>query len=656
MSLVHPSFLWALLVLVIPILIHLFNFRKTIRIYFSNTRLLKQVKEETTQKRRLKQYVVLASRLMFLFFLVMAFTQPFLSPQTKMVDQQSIIIYVDNSYSMISPVAEKVRALDEAIRMAQSIVDLFPASTAIQLITNDFSSFSNSFKTRTEVSDLLSQIKLSAISRRASEVTSCIKEKKATLFWFSDFQKSTFGGVNKTDSLLQIRLVPLTFEKYPNVSVDSVYLENPFAIGGEKNTVKVRLHNTGKRDAAGLMIKLSINGVQAASASVNLSPDSFAEVPFDIASGLKGNNKATISFSDFPISFDNEFLFTLNYTSKLKVIEIKPNSLPTFVGKVFGNKDVFSFQSFNLTNLNYSLIANADLVVISGIDRIDDALAIAINSYNKGFGVILFIPGLQPDISSYQRLLSMPISKSGESEMIELDKPDFRNPFFADVFADKNLSIAMPRAKGILDWGIDRSAILKFKSGKPFLSQFSKTFILASPLEKGFTDFFNHAIFVPVMYRIAASGKKTEQPLYYSLTSSTIIIPSDSTVGDESVKLIGEQEFIPSQRRINGKLLLELPKYDLSAGFYNVVDKNDTVGLIAFDLDKNESLLQQMTGEEARTALGGQSNISVLKSNSPETFSAEIKERYLGKPLWKYAILLALTFLLAEVLLIRFLK
>jgi hypothetical protein len=53
---------------------------------------------------------------------------------------------------------------------------------------------------------------------------------------------------------------------------------------------------------------------------------------------------------------------------------------------------------------------------------------------------------------------------------------------------------------------------------------------------------------------------------------------------------------------------------------------------------------------------GNGSNISVFEANSTEAFSNEIKDRYLGKPLWKYALLLALFFLLVEVLLIRFLK
>jgi hypothetical protein len=662
MSLVYPSFLWALLVLAVPIFIHLFNFRKTTRIYFSNTRFLKQVKEETTQKRKLKQYLVLASRLLFLFFLVTAFAQPFLPASDDLAGQQQIILYIDNSFSMSSPVADKTRALEEAVRMAQRMVDLFPPSTSFQLLTNDFSPFSNSFKTRGEVSDLLSQIKLSAISRSSSEILGRLRETQGTLFWFSDFQKSTFGDGAKIDSARHVRLVPLTLENHPNIFVDSIYLDNPFAIGGEKNSIHVHLQNASEKNVERLVIKLSINGVQAAATSVNISPHSFTEVPFDLVSGLKGNNRVVVSFNDFPISFDNQFFFTLNYTTRLNVIEIKASDAPTYIEKVFGNRDVFAYRGFNASNLNYSLLANADLLVVNGLDRIDDAMAAAIKASRQNFGSLLFVPGLQPDINSYQKLFSVPLSKATHPESpdsyrgVELDKPDFQNPFFANVFEDQRSSIAMPHAAGVIDWGVDRTAILKFKNARPFLSQFGQTFVLASPLEKTYTDFFNHALFVPVMYRIAASGRKSEQTLYYPITSPTIIIPSDSLSGDEPVKLIGDQELIPAQRQITGKLILELPKYAVSAGFYKVVHKRDTTGLLAFDLDKRESLLQQLTGEEAKAALGGRLNVSIFKANSAETFGTEIKERYLGKPLWKYAIVLSLIFLLAEVLLIRFLR
>jgi Aerotolerance regulator N-terminal len=651
----YPSFLWALGALAIPIIIHLFNFRKTTRIYFSNTRFLKQVKQETTQKRKLKQFLVLASRLLFLFFLVMAFAQPFLPATDQVNNQKNISVYLDNSLSMSAPVGEKTRALDAGIQMVQEVVQTFPSDVRYQLITNDFAPFSNSFKTKSEVLDFLSQVRTSAISRKAEEVTKRLLEKN-TLFWISDFQRSTFGNSIKMDSSLQVKLVPVKYTKLSNVFVDSVYLENPFVIGGEKNPVKVRLRNAGEKQVEGLVTKLSINSIQASAATVNLEPNSSNVISFDLSASPRGVNKATLSFSDYPVSFDNEFYFTLNYSGKLKIIEIKAVKEITSIERVYGNKELFSFSSFQASNLNYSLLAAADLVIVNGLNKIEPSLQAALTSY-KNSNSLLVIPSQKPDVDSYQNLIGLKMRVNAEEKIpIQLNLPDFQNPLLQNVFEEKNSAMSMPAATKLLDWGTDRSSVLQFKDGRPFLSQVGNVFLLASPLEKTFTDFYNHALFVPLMYRIAALGKRSEQRPYYSLSSTLVSISADSLVGEEPIKMQGKQEVIPLQRRLGDKVLLEMPKYALDPGFYTIAFKEDTLDVVAFNLDKSESILESLTGEEAKTLLGGGNSISIFNAASPEAFRNEIKERYLGTPLWKYAVVLALLFLLIEVLLLRFLK
>ena len=206
MNFAFPQFLWALTALSIPIIVHLFNFRKTPRVFFSNNRLLRQIKEETTQKRRLKQYLVLASRLLFVFFLVMAFAQPFLPAKEQVSAARNIVIYLDNSYSMSAQVGGKARALDAGIGFVREIVDLFPPDTRYKLVTNDFAPFSNAFKTQTEILDLLTQVRLSAVSRTWDEVDKRIGTEKegADIFWISDFQKSTSGTGEGTGTVTRM--------------------------------------------------------------------------------------------------------------------------------------------------------------------------------------------------------------------------------------------------------------------------------------------------------------------------------------------------------------------------------------------------------------------------------------------------------------------
>ena len=664
MTFLYPTFLWALATISIPVIIHLFNFRKTTRVFFSNTRFLRDIKQATTAKRRLKHFLILASRILFLFFLVITFCQPVIPAHEQLGTNHNVVLYLDNSQSMSAQLDEKTRGLDGAISFAKSIVDVFPPDTRYKLLTNDFSPFSNTFKTKPEVLDLLTQIRLSPVSRSFAEVQDRIHQDRSTkgseVFWISDLQKSTLGPAVVPDSTVRLHLVPIKFNQQSNVFIDSAYLENPFSAGGGKNVLHVAVRNDGKKEVNQLNLKLTLNKIQEGTASVTIPAQGISEATFDIATTLTGLNEARITFNDFPVSFDNEFVLALNFTSKIKILEVKASDGRTAVERVFGNESIFSFQSFSVGNFNYSLLSAADLVVVNGLNSIDPALSGALRSFISDYGTVLVIPGVSPDVENLRTSLRLRSLKSTPSKtMSELGRPDFSNPFFENVFEEKSVSMAMPHGLKMLDWGSDRAAILQFKNDQPFLSRFNQIgqlYLMSCALESSQTDFANHALFVPVMYRIAASGKKNDFKPYYTLRESFIKLHMDSIRGDEPLRWIGAEEVVPAQRTVNDDVIFDIPEFSISRGFYKVVSRRDTVNLIAFNLDKKESLMDQYSGAEMKEMLGNSDNVTIFKVGSVDAFSNEIKERYLGKPLWKYALILAILFILTEILLIRFLK
>jgi hypothetical protein len=274
MTFLYPSFLWALLALSIPVIIHLFNFRKTTRVFFSNNRFLKQVKEVTTAKRRLKHYLILASRLLFLLFLVLAFAQPIIPAREQLDAERNIVIYLDNSLSMTAQMPDRTPALDAALNFSRSIVDMFPPDTRYRILTNDFAPFSNTFKTKTEALDILAQVRSSPVSRSMEEIKNRLGQQESRsreFFWISDFQKSTTGAIpTEWDSASRWHLVPITFASAPNVFVDSAWLQNPFAAGGEKNVLTVSVRNDGTEEVSQLNLKLTINAIQAGTSTIDM--------------------------------------------------------------------------------------------------------------------------------------------------------------------------------------------------------------------------------------------------------------------------------------------------------------------------------------------------------------------------------------------------
>src|SRR5271165_4466735 len=102
MRFLYPAFLFALISLTIPVLIHLFNFRRYQKVYFSNVQFLKEIQEQQSHRRNLKERLILATRLLALTFLVLAFAKPYLAGENNANagKQQAVSIFVDNSYSM----------------------------------------------------------------------------------------------------------------------------------------------------------------------------------------------------------------------------------------------------------------------------------------------------------------------------------------------------------------------------------------------------------------------------------------------------------------------------------------------------------------------------------------------------------------------------
>ncbi|MDX1630018.1 MAG: hypothetical protein R3345_15020, partial [Fulvivirga sp.] len=593
---------------------------------------------------------------------VMVFAQPIIEAGEEGLGKSDVLIYLDNSYSMSNEIDESKSALDAGVTYIEALSALFPGDRAYQLLTNEFGASSRIPMSKTELNDRVTEIEYSSNTRSIEEVYSRILSQEKipqNIFWISDFQKSIGAGVDEIvfDSSLHVNLVPLPFTSTKNVAVDSLWLENPFLIGDERLTLNVKIKNYGDIEINDLVVKVFVDDVQSATASINLAPNSVEQISFDLAFELSGVNQCRITFEEFPVTFDNEFYFVIDGQERVNVLEIKSTDDITSVGRVYGNEQLFNLTSINVANLDYNLISRQDLVILNGIEEIDLSLAAAINDYITSFGSVLLIPSPSPQIESYRQINGTGnLRMQDTTSYIELSTPDYENPFFEHVFEEKNARIAMPSGKKLLDWGRDRTAILSFGNGDPFLSQLggrSNLFVLASPLSMEYTTFHTHALFVPVMYRLAVQSASLDNRLYYFVDEPTVSMRTDSVLGDDIFKLESEQGTIVPDQRVSGKdIQLEISPEILDAGFYDLILGENKITTLAFNKDFSESDLRQLTADEIKSIFRG--NISLISASDKNDFAEEVKNKYIGKPLWKYALVLALFFLLSEVLLIRF--
>ncbi|WP_299991580.1 BatA domain-containing protein [uncultured Pontibacter sp.] len=669
MAFLYPSFLWALAAIAIPIVLHLIQLRRAKRVEFSNVKFIQVSKDLTASQRNLKELLILAARILFITFLVFAFAQPFLpaSETVRPVDSSQVTIALDNSLSMQNLHAEDdLTLLTVAADQAKKVLDIFPSTTAISINTNSNYNRAATVGTNDAVNEL-DQLSHSTRPFVSQQVMSANQVAAEHVFLFSDFQKSYFEPslLSRVDSNRIYHLVPLKAAGTSNVFVDSVYLADEFVRPGTEGTLYVRLYNAGDKAIPDCPVKLVIDNVQLATLSIDLPPKQITETAINFTIRGEGNKRAWVEVEDYPVEFDNLYYFVLQPSGRLSITEISGNE-ESPLQRLYRNEPLFQIQRFSPNNIDYARLNSSDIIIIQGIDEIPAALVSTLDTYVKSGGTLAVIPPSTERSSSYAALmqsLSIPASlNAGSSTKTSLGIPDRDNPFFKTIFADYDPKMQMPASVRKLAWSRSSEDILKYRGGTPYLSRFDrgqgKVYLMAAPLQPEQNELVNHALFVPVMYRLAISSYKQEQQIAYRLQNMAITVPIQKQVGGESIfKLVKDSTvFIPEQQVRGGRLVFNVPPDLDEAGFYELQHQGEAVSSFAFNFDKQESVLDQYSPAELRSFLPeGQQHVHVYDYSDTFSVKSEFEKRFFGVTLWKYCLLLCLIFLMAEIALIRFL-
>ena len=409
-----PEFLFALAALAIPVIIHLFNFRRFKKVFFTNVRFLKELKEETTNKSRLKHLLVLATRLLAITFLVFAFAQPVIPKNNNQVvkAENAVSVYVDNSFTM-EGISKEGTLLEVAKKKAREIANAYPPSTRFQLLTNDFEAVHQRLISREEFFDGLDQVKISPATKKLTEVIARQQEVFHNLnntsklsFILSDFQQSSADfQACQLDTSLNIILLPLVSQSTSNLFVDSCWFTSPVVQLNRTTELNVRLYNSGDKDADNVPVKLSINGVQRAVASIPVPAGKSSTTVMSFTVSEPGWQKTEVSITDHPITFDDVYYFSFEVKNKINLLSINGDGMSPYLKALFGNDPFFAFNNSSLSQVDYSLLPQENFVILNDLPSISSGLASELQKYLSKGGEILIFPDSTADINSYNQLL-----------------------------------------------------------------------------------------------------------------------------------------------------------------------------------------------------------------------------------------------------------
>lgn len=672
MNFVFPFFLFALFALAIPIIIHLFYFRKYKKVYFSDIRFLKQVQEEKSTIDKLKKRLILATRLLALLFLILAFAQPFIGSNKNKLNQgnSAVCVYVDNSYSMgLKKGGEQVLSIAKI--KAKEIANAFNTGDKFSLLTNDLEGTHQRWMQKQDFLDAIDKIELSPniktideISKKEATLFQSLNAKNKLGFFISDFQKNMISKSEDTTFIAHFLNIQSETEK--NLFVDTCWFEQPLFTINTNNKLLVRIKNAGNTAAEKVRISVKINGVVKAIDDVSIAPENSITDSFNITATQAGWQKAEITFNDYPITFDDHFYFAYKVAQNEKVLSIDDAETPNNIASIFTNDVHFSFDKINKGQLDYSSFKNYSLIILNQLTDISSGIASSLKEYIDNGGNIYIIPSVNADINSYNSFLSNNNAGSFGALQVkngEVTKINLQEELFKSVFNNLPKNVETPKIKKlypilsntnnnereILSTNIGSPLVTKFDAGNGFI------YVQAVPLSADFSDIQANAIFAPMIYN-SAVYKKNKQALYYTIGKDNLIELKNSNTNGESVYKLsnGKNEFIPENRSVGNSVLLRVNNTLESDGHYSINSNNNELGIAAFNFDRTESNLKFASKDEIATTFNKKNQL--ILDNTKANLSAEVKQIKDGVLLWKICVILSLLFLLIEILLIRFWK
>jgi len=683
MNFIYPQFLWALLAIAVPIIIHLFNFRKFKKVYFSDVRLLRQVELETSKKSNIKHLLILFMRILAITALVLAFAQPLWKKegQANSVGEKLVTVYVDNSLSMNNSWTE-FTLLDHAKKQARTLAQSFAQSDKFQLITNEFDPVHQRFLTKEQFLTEVDEIEISSNTRRLDQIEQkqldFLKKEYAQnkyAFYLSDFQRSTANlGQLEMDSTIQLTFVPILPESIGNVFIDSVWFDSPVRMVNKKEQLFVKLVNSTSDDLQ-VKLELSLNGQVKGLVNADVLMNSEKVVTLDYVIQNPGKVEGKLSVSEYPnptAIFDDTYYFSYLLKEESKVLVI--NELPEYlaakngsINQLFSNDPFFKVTNVVSSSINYGLFAESDLIILNEVKQYTSGLISQLLTYCEAGGSILYIPSSQPDLTSNNELLlagaSGRITKK-DTANTKISYLELENPFFKDVFqkTPKNMDLPVVLQSYVIRFSgkSSRQNLMKTQNGHPFLVESTigkgKFFSLSVSLSPSFSTFTSHSLFVTTLLRIAESSGVNQEIALTTETGKLRI--REEGISGENIRIVGRRqqlEFIPETELVGGELEVFLNGELSESGNYEVVSQEKVVAAFGVNYHRDESDFEGYTLEDLQP-FAAQPWVKLLDVSALRNSGESSQFIDSSRKLWKWFVLLALVFLVCEILLIKILN
>jgi hypothetical protein len=668
MSFAYPVFLIALLAIAIPILIHLFYFRRYKKVYFSSVQWLQEAVKEQKKSGQLRERLILASRILAVTALVLAFAQPFLGKKSSAAFKNgATILYLDNSFSMGLEL-EGRPAFEMAKAAAINITQNTPGSQRLLLLTNNPEAIPPRWMSKDEMLRVIENVKLSPSGKNISEI-----ERQAAaqfreagyddkmLYIISDFQKNMSDEALKGGNFESI-LIPVTAKASRNIYIDSCWMSEPVIFRQSVNKCVIRIRNSGDDNRENVQLTLKINGQVKGVGTVDIKANGTTTDTVQFSLNSAGWQKGEVFLQDYPVQFDDRYYFSFSTNAADKVLTVEEISSGRAIFKVFNSDAHFQVERLEMGNAMPQNLNEFSLVVLNELKTIPSSYHEKLLQYVSSGGSLYVIPGNSIDINSYNSLLSqmgagqLSAKISTPEEAGSLNEQEvIVNAAFEKIPAN----IDLPLAKSYYPIRSDATArtfsVIRLQNGRPFLQKYiienGAVYLQTTGLTAELSNFSSKAIFPPLLYNMAAFKAKP-RPLSFETGANSMVEVVDEKQANERIYKMtnGTMEFIPSVKPMGTAVFLGIPSDLQEAGVYDIQSGSQNLGSAAINFNRKESQLSFNSSSDLKKIYDNEKvEVSTLQkalSKNNDLISG-------STALWKLCLILGLIAILLEIILIR---
>lgn len=513
-SFLSPLFLIGATAAAIPVVLHLLKREPEARVRFAAVKLLKRAPVEHTQRRHLRELILLALRVAALVLLALAFARPFFASGAAVTSSGVTVVALDTSYSMSAP-----GRFERARQLARDAIAHAPAADLVGVVT-----FADAAQIAAKPStDRV--LATSAIDEAAagfgatryrgalSAASQVLGGRKGTIIVVTDLQENGWDAGDRASVPEGAKIEVADVGALP---ADLAVI----AVQPQSDRVVATIRNTGSR-GRDARVHLTIDDRPSGDATISIGPNQVADVAF--AGAPRGSAAAVAVDDPDGIQADNVRYAGLGGTQRPSVLVVSGSgdlgregfyvrhalAAGSGAGGGYQTASVSGSQLSSWGDDKFTPYAAVVVLSTRGLERRGrEALA----TYARNGGGVLVAAGADvdggviADVLGSASTLKVVTATVARPEPRTLAPADVRHPIF-HPFASNTATLGLVTFQQVSRVGGSACQTLaRFTTGETALVECAagdgRALVFASDLENKWNDFPVHATFVPFLHEI----------------------------------------------------------------------------------------------------------------------------------------------------------